>query len=216
MPTEKPLCLMDLQSFRFLAANLLRDYVPLPSRGTGDSMNFRIGAAVGPRPRRVLSGLISTLLIACCGLLTFLAVLQDRTIDAQRDVIRLLRRNSASAHVAKSPRMNGLSAGGGHSARGSDKLQREQKQKQSDRDLSGENLSAGASSPQFSSPQNPAADVPSPSVPLDLSQAPSSQGKTQASTKPGRNSRKAQKALPVRPPAEVTDPSDMRRVSVAI
>jgi hypothetical protein len=61
------------------------------------------------------------------------------------------------------------------------------------------------------------AQTPSSQIPSNiLAEAPSSQAKTQTSTKAGRSSRRAHRPLPVKPPAEVTDPSDMRRVAVAI
>jgi hypothetical protein len=66
--------------------------------------------------------------------------------------------------------------------------------------------------------QTPSAQVPSNQVPLiqvPPLQVPSGKANPRA-MKPGRKSRKAEKALPIRPPAELTDPSDMRRVSFAI
>ncbi len=61
----------------------------------------------------------------------------------------------------------------------------------------------------------------SPSSQVTQGQAPSAQvpqnpSKPQANVQAGRGSHKAQKAIPVRPPAEMTDPSDMRRVSFSI
>jgi hypothetical protein len=60
-----------------------------------------------------------------------------------------------------------------------------------------------------------------PSSQVTQGQAPSAQvpqnpSKPQANVQPGRGSHKAQKAVPTRPPAEMTDPSDMRRVSFSI
>ncbi len=77
-------------------------------------------------------------------------------------------------------------------------------------------IQAQAQSP---SSQIPLTQVPSTQIPLiqvPPLQVPSGKENPRAGTKPGRKSRKAEKALPTRPPAELTDPSDMRRVSIAI
>ncbi len=65
----------------------------------------------------------------------------------------------------------------------------------------------------------PQAQTPSSQIPLiqvPPLQVPSGKANPRAGLKSGRKSRKAEKALPMRPPAELTDPSDMRRVSFAI
>src|SRR5205809_1983132 len=60
---------------------------------------------------------------------------------------------------------------------------------------------------QVPSTQAPSTQVPSAQVPSV---------KSRANANSPRRSRKAQKRSPLRPPVEVTDPSDMRRVSFAI
>src|SRR5713101_7257729 len=67
---------------------------------------------------------------------------------------------------------------------------------------SNQNTATGRVPKQTSSSQVSAAQTPSAQVPVI-------QAKPQASAKSGRNARKAQKALPARPPVEMTDPSDM-------
>jgi hypothetical protein len=74
---------------------------------------------------------------------------------------------------------------------------------------------------QKSKPEQSSAQTQSqpPSSQVTQGQAPSAQvpqnpSKPQANVRSGRGSRKAQKAVP--PPAEMTDPSDMRRVSLSI
>lgn len=47
-------------------------------------------------------------------------------------------------------------------------------------------------------------------------QAPAVRVKPQITVKPGRKSRRAQEPFPGRPPAELSDPSDMRRVTFSI
>jgi len=64
------------------------------------------------------------------------------------------------------------------------------------------------------STQVPSAQIPLIQVPP--LQVPSGKANPRAGMKADRKSRKAGKALPMRPPAELTDPSDMRRVSFAI
>lgn len=135
------------------------------------------------------------------GLITTLIVLQDRMIDAQRDLIHGLfqvqRRTLVLAQDTSTVRRPEKAAAKtpGH-ARNSASTARD---------------SSSLSSPQVSLDQS----QPSTQVPLSQnasSETPSSQAKPQASSKSGRNSRKAAKAAPALPPVEVTDPSDQRRV----
>jgi hypothetical protein len=150
-------------------------------------MVYRIRVGVG-RPRRSFVPLLMVLFVICWGLLTVLVVLQDRQIDAQRQLIHLYLAQTVPVRLHASP----------HSA-------------------TLVNPSPKAASDVFVKPgsgaQLPLSQVPSKEA---ASQSPSSQVKPQANAKPGRSSRKARKSLPMRPPAELTDPSDMRRVSVSI
>jgi hypothetical protein len=131
-------------------------------------------------------------------LLTTLVVFQGRTIDSQRGLIHLLFKDNLHLTAMKA---------GAHrnpAARSSQNPVSVVKQ---------------APSSQIPSKQTPSAQIPSNQV--SAMQAPSVQvpviqATPQASAKSGRNSRKAQKAAPALPPAEITDPSDMRRVSISI
>lgn len=135
--------------------------------------------------------LLVFLLVISYGLLTTVVVLQDRTIDAQADLIHLLFKAVRPLNV-KAPQKNQLLA---------------DKQPASKRSYN-----------QLPSSQVPRIQAPSTQVPLDqhASQIPSSQEKPQVSAKPGRNRHKAGRRSPFRPPAEVTDPSDMRRTVFSI
>jgi hypothetical protein len=78
----------------------------------------------------------------------------------------------------------------------------------------------GIAVPKISGDKIGAASVETPStqVPLhpNASQIPSSQEKRQTTAKPGRKQHKTGRRNPFRPPAEVTDPSDMRRTMISI
>jgi hypothetical protein len=127
-------------------------------------------------------------------LLTALVVLQDRTIDSQRNLMRLL--------FSDNLRLVAIKVG----------LHRNHAR--SDQSIAQGRVLSQNQSTQVSSvqaPSNQASATQSPSAQIPVIQA-----KPEASAKSGRNSRKTQKALPARPPAEVTDPSDMRRVSISI
>jgi hypothetical protein len=133
-------------------------------------------------------------------LLTALVVFQDRTIASQRGLIHLLFKDNlhlsamkVGVHKNPAARSNQVQA-------------------------------PASAAKQTPSSQTPSAQVPSTQVPsnqVSAMQAPSVQvpviqATPQASAKSGRNSRKAQKAAPALPPVEITDPSDMRRVSISI
>jgi len=136
-------------------------------------------------------------------LLTMLVVLQDRTIDSQRSLIHSLF--SDNLHLVAT-RVG---------------LHRNQAAH------SNQNPAQGKVPKQASSSQTPSTQIPStqanqaPSNQVSAAQTPSTQvpviqAKPDTSAKSGQKSRKAQKAAPMRPPIEVTDPSDMRRVSISI
>jgi len=169
------------------------------SRGTGAEMDQAIGAASGRKPGTRMLPLIMVSFAIFWGLVITLIVLQDRMIDAQRDLIHgLFQVQHRTLVLAQKTRNVSLpekaSAKTPGHARGS----------------------AKPDSPSLSSPQI-SIDPSQPSTQVPLSQnasseTPSSQAKPQASSKSGRNSRKAAKPAPAPPPAEFTDPSDQRRV----
>ena len=119
-----------------------------------------------------------------------LVVLQDRTIDAQADLIHLLFKQSRrlTTTATRQP-----FAAKQHQAKNNERA-------------------------QPPAAQVPTIQVPSTQVQQDqkASQIPSSQEKRQASAKPGKNQHKAGRRSPFRPPDEVTDPADMRRTLVSI
>jgi len=172
------------------------------------SMSQMAAAANGRGPRNTLLPLLSVVFVIAWGLVTLLIVLQDRMIDAQRDLIHVLFKDNVREVAMKSANhQNGDSAA---------------------RSKSGSKRSNGHSAIQQQEDQNSVAQVPSvkiPSAQVPLSQVPlsedassrppSSQVKPKSGDKSGRNSRKMRSPFS-RPPAEITDPSDQRRVSISI
>jgi hypothetical protein len=159
--------------------------------------------------------LLVALFLISYGLLTTLVVLQDRTIDSQRGLIHLLFKDNLRLVASKIGSHRDTVA---HSNPGMapDSVQ---SQTPSAQIPSSQVPSTPVPSTQVSSKQVPARQSPSiqvPSVPTPSTQVPVIEAKPEAGAKAGQKSRKAQKALPSRPPVEVTDPSDMRRVSISI
>jgi len=155
------------------------------------------------KPRHTMLPLLVVLFLISYVLLTMLVVLQDRTIDSQRSLIHSLF--SDNLHLVAT-RVG---------------LHRNQAAH------SNQNPAQGKVPKQASSSQTPSTQIPStqanqaPSNQVSAAQTPSTQvpviqAKPDTSAKSGQKSRKAQKAAPMRPPIEVTDPSDMRRVSISI
>ena len=167
-------------------------------------MNYNVGATFSGRPSRKIHPWLMVCFVVGWGLLGTLAILQDHAIDAQRELINLLLQD---LHT-------GLTTSIGHRTGTSVPV------------VMKPGAAAQIPSNQLPSQQvqqsTPSVQVPSlqvPSVPLSKvpshskgSRTPSSQGKNAEGVNPGQSSRKAVRPLPVRPPAEITDPSDMRRV----
>jgi hypothetical protein len=151
-------------------------------------MNYNVEAGFGRKSYRVPQGALMIAFAIGWGLLTILIVLQDHAIDAQRELIQVLMQDLHAALVTSVAHGNPAPA-----VVKTVQLPSEQVQKQS------------APSAQVHSKVPPKAK--------ESSRVPSSQGKDAVS---GRNSRQAKEKLPVRPPAEYTDPSDMRRVMFSI
>jgi hypothetical protein len=155
------------------------------------------------KPRHTMLPLLVVLFLISYVLLTMLVVLQDRTLDSQRSLIHSLF--SDNLHLVAT-RVGLHRNQGAHS---------------------NQNPAQGKVPKQASSSQTPSTQIPStqanqaPSNQVSAAQTPSTQvpvirAKPDTSAKSGQKSRKAQKAAPMRPPLEVTDPSDMRRVSISI
>jgi hypothetical protein len=160
------------------------------------------------KPRHTMLPLLTVLFLISYVLLTTLVVLQDRTIDSQRNLIHSLF--SDNLHLVAT-RVG---------------LHRNQSARANQNPTQG-SVPKQASSCQVSSTQIPSTQTAAtqadqaPSNQVSAAQTPSTQvpviqAKPETSAKPGQKSRKAQKAAPMRPPVEVTDPSDMRRVSISI
>jgi len=172
------------------------------------------------KPRHAMLPLLVALFVISYALLTTLVVLQDRTIDSQRGLIHSLFSDNLHL-VATRMGLHGNQA------------------TRSDQSTAQAGVSKQAASTEIPSTQIPLNQVPlnripsnqTPSTQAQSSQAPSNQvsaaqspstqvpviqAKPETSAKSGPKSRKAQKAAPMRPPVEVTDPSDMRRVSISI
>jgi len=162
------------------------------SRETGEKMNHTVSTAVGRNRKRTMLPLLIFLFVISYGLLTMLVVLQDRTIDAQTDLIHLLFKESRRLNVVAAAQRNQSSI----TKRGSQSNSRT----------------------PLPSPQVPNIQAPSSQVSRNQSatQIPSSQEKRQATAKAGKNQHKADRRSPFRPPAEMTDPSDMRRTLFSI
>jgi hypothetical protein len=138
--------------------------------------------------------LLVFLFVVSCGLLTTLVIFQDRIIDAQADLIHLL---------FKEGRLKAISA--------SAKQQAPPKQHATQSAVN----SQASSSQHSAGPNN---EAPSAQARLNqkVAQVPSSQKKPQAGARPDRNQHNSGKRSPFRPPAEMTDPSDMRRTLFSI
>jgi hypothetical protein len=157
-------------------------------------MTYNVEATFGSKSHQKLRPWLMVCFAIGWGLLGLLVVLQDHAIDAQRDLIRLLLQDLHQ----------GLTTPLGHRSMSSVPV-----------------VNAQLPSSQVQSQRTPSVQVPA--VPSSKvrpqgkgsSRAPSSQ-ENAARANPGRSSRLAAKPLPVRPPAEIVDPSDMRRVTFSI
>jgi hypothetical protein len=147
--------------------------------------------AGGKRKRKLtaLPLLIVLFVISYC-LLTKLVIEQDKTIDSQRSLIHLLFKDNVSLAI----------------------LHRHAGKLSGNKNASGNIPVTGNSANQTK--QNPSDQVSSIQVPS--TNVPSLSVKPQTNAKTGRKARRAGKTPSVSPPAELSDPSDMRRVSFSI
>jgi hypothetical protein len=166
-------------------------------------MDAIVNAATKRKRKLTALPLLVVLFVISYLLLTKLVIEQDKTIDSQRSLIHMLFKDNVY-----------LSALRKHAGESSKKAKsRGNSQPQAGIAASQNPASQSPSSPMSSSAQIPLAQVPVTQVPVI--QVPSSKVGPQANAKTNRKARKAEKALPA-PPAELTDPSDMRRVSFSI
>jgi hypothetical protein len=148
-------------------------------------MNLIIGTP-GRKSRLSMLPLLVALFVISYGMLTTLVVLQDRTIDSQRGLIRLLFQDSLR-----------LTAGRARVAADV----RQEKESSKIVQVPSSQAAAGNVAPA----QGPADKVSANEGPAQ----PKISGKNKVS-------KKTAKPLPMRPPAELTDASDMRRVTFSI
>lgn len=151
-------------------------------------MNLTVGKA-GPERKHTFLPLLVFLFVVSYGLLTMLVVLQDRTIDAQSDLIHLLFKESHRLKMIVAQNHPAVA----------DKIYQKQ-----------------ADGTRVPSRQAPKVQVPSTQVPEKQNASPVPSSQEKASTKPGKNQHKAGKKFSTLPPAETTDPSDMRRTLFSI
>ncbi len=155
-------------------------------------MNEMVAAVSGRKPRTLVP-VLATLFIIAWGLLTMLVVLQDRMIDAQADLIQTFFLSVSRVRPAHE---NGKPAS-------------RSPEKQVHRALKGHEAAAVPSERSSSSVSQ---------IPLSeraSAQSPSSQVKPRTTGKSSRNAPKARSPFSA-PPADITDPSDQRRVSISI
>lgn len=155
---------------------------------------------------RSLLPVLTAVFVIAWAMLTVLIVLQDRMIDAQRDLIHVLFKDNLRQVELKSvARQSGKTPA--QNKQGS----RHSKSQETDGHEADEQIATAQPVPGKSA----ASLAPVPLSEDALSQAPSSQVKPKSGDKSGRSSRKMRSPFS-RPPAEITDPSDKRRVSISI
>jgi competence protein ComGC len=161
-------------------------------------MDAIVNAATKRKRKLTALSLLVVLFVISYLLLTKLVIEQDKTIDSQRSLIHMLFKDNAY--------LGTLRKHAGESSRKSKTRGNSQPQ-------------AGIAASQSSASENPSSHVSSlaeiPLTQIPVIQVPSSKVGPQANAKTNRKARKAEKTLPA-PPVELTDPSDMRRVSFAI
>ena len=161
--------------------------------------NASVRTTVAHNTRRKMLPLLIILFVISYGLLTRMVVEQSRTINSQRSLIHLLFKDNLHYVAALKAGMHWNH--GIHAMPNTDMP------------------NAHAFSSQNGSSQIPLIPVPSEQVrseQVPSVQVPSNKARSRASAKSDRKLGKAGRQPSTRPPAEMTDPSDMRRVSFAI
>ena len=182
-------------------------------RALGIQMSATVRMEVRSNAKRIILPLLLVLFVISYSLLTTLVVRQSRTINSQRTLIHLLFKDNVHLSASR----------GGKSPYGGQRTSTAQGQVASSQAPASEPPSAqvpldqvpSAQVPLIPFIQVPSVQVPSAELPSAQIQVPS-HARPQANSKTDPKSRKAEKQLPMRPPVEVTDPSDMRRVRVSI
>ena len=158
-------------------------------------MNVALKAVSG---KRILLSLLAVSILIGNAMLAIRIVQQNKAINSQRTLIRLLHKdNLFLSSLRKQAR------------------QKTQVQATPSATLNSKTPSSKVPVIQVPPTQVPPEKVPSAQVSSEKTPSPQvPSGKT--SSKSDRKSGKAHKPAPSRPPSEVTDPSDLRRVSFAI
>ena len=175
-------------------------------------MNVAVKPSGMSRRKRSLLPLLVILFLISYGMLTKLVLEQDRAIDSQRTLIHLLFKDNLHLSALKK-------AQGHDQSKASQATSGSSVQSPSSKISITQIPSTQISPTQISPTQIPSVKGPSTQASSEkgpLAQVPSGKTREQNSAKTDRKSGKAQKPAPNRAPAELTDPSDMRRVSVAI
>ena len=171
-------------------------------------MDAIVNAATKHKRKLTALPLLVVLFVISYVLLTKLVIEQDKTIDSQRSLIHMLFKDNVY-----------LSALRKHAGESSKKAKIRANSQPQAGIAASQNPASGSSTPQSpSSHVSTLAEIPSAQVPLaqvPVIQVPLSKVGPQANAKTNRKARKAEKTHPA-PPVELTDPSDMRRVSFAI
>ena len=160
-------------------------------------MNAIVNAATRRKRKLTALPLLVVLFVISYFLLTKLVIEQDKTIDSQRSLIHMLFKDNV--YLSMLHKHAGVSS---KKARGGSQLQ------------AGNPASQNQSSPMSSLAPVPSTRVPASEVPS--AQVPASKVGPTANSKNDRKTRKAEKSRRETPPVELTDPSDMRRVSFSI
>ena len=159
-------------------------------------MNAIVNAVTKRKRKLTALPLLVVLFVISYFLLTKLVIEQDKTIDSQRSLIHMLFKDNTYLSMLHKH------AGVSKKARSGSQLQ------------AGNPASQNQSRPMSSLAQVPPAQVPASEVPS--TQVPASKVGPTANAKNNRKTRKAEKSRSETPPVELTDPSDMRRVSFSI
>jgi hypothetical protein len=216
---HKLIIINELQACWRSVRNLHYQAYPLWLADPGEQMtNVTVNQAVTRKPRRTMLYLLIVLFVISYSLLTRMVIEQTRTINSQRSLIHLLFKDNqhyiatlkARVHGAESiesktnPGFQGMSQGFS-SQNGSKKIpliqvQPDKVQPDQIRPNQGQVPTEKVTSEE---------QIPSIQVPSD-------KAKSRTNAKSERKAGKAGKQHAMRPPLEMTDPSDMRRVSSAI
>jgi hypothetical protein len=171
-------------------------------------MDAIVKAATKRKRKLTALPLLVVLFVISYVLLTKLVIEQDKTIDSQRSLIHMLFKDNVYLSVLRK-----------HAGESSKKAKIRANSQPQAGIAASQNPASESSAPQSpSSHVSTLAEIPSAQVPLaqvPVIQVPSSKVGPQANAKTNRKARKAEKTHPA-PPVELTDPSDMRRVSFAI